>query len=162
MTNKEKLQLLLEGKCKWCKKPSNLGSEYRSLRYYNNESFDGLYFLRNSCSTYFYNNSTMGTYSRFDNDDEAGILKFLDDVVWMSKEKEGPAVWHQPIVEYLGNIYYSIDNRYYCETLIHDAIKTCCLNKELELGKITINNKQYTIAELEKLIELAEQIKSWK
>ena len=25
MTNKEKLQLLLEGKCKWCKKPSNLG-----------------------------------------------------------------------------------------------------------------------------------------
>lgn len=142
MTNKEKLQLLLEGKCNWCKTPYNLWNEYWSVLRYNQESFDGLYFLRNSCSTYFYNNSTMGTYSRFDNDDEAGILKFLDDVVWMSKEKEGPAVWHQPIVEKLGNLYYSIGGRYYNEKLIHDAIKTCFLNKELELGKITINNKQ--------------------
>ena len=162
MTNKEKLQLLLEGKCNWCRKPSNLWSEYWSRKRYNSDSLDALLFTRNSCSTYFYNNTTMNTYSLFDNDDEAKILKFLDDVIWMGKEKDGPAIWCEPIVTGYSDLYYLIENRYYHESLIHDAIKTCCLNKELELGKITLNNKQYTIAELEKLIELAEQIKSWK
>lgn len=74
MTNKEKLQLLLEGKCNWCRKPSNLWSEYWSRKRYNSDSLDALLFTRNSCSTYFYNNTTMNTYSRFDNDDEARIF----------------------------------------------------------------------------------------
>ena len=160
MTNEEKLRLLLEGKCRWCRKPSNLSSEYRSLKYYKHESSDALLFVRNSCSNYFYSNSTMNTYSRFDNEDEANILKFLDDVIWMGKEKDGPAIWCEPIVTEYGDLYYLLENRYYHESYIHDAIKTCIMNKELEIGEIIIKNKKYKIDELEKVIELIEQIKS--
>lgn len=160
MTNKEKLRLLVEGKCTWCRKQYNLSNEHTSRKYFKSESSDAILFDRNSCSTYFYSNTTMGTYSRFDNEDEAKILEFLDDVIWIGKEKDGPATWCEPVVKTEVSLYYLIENRYYHESFIHDAIKTCIMNKELEQGEIIIKNKKYTIDELEKVIELIEQIKS--
>jgi hypothetical protein len=166
MTSKEKLELLLD--CYVFKTTMDVVLENISRKCYNNVEEHWHRFERNSCSTYFYDVYNeryvvgAGFYTRYDNNDEQAILKYLENVVLISKNMNSEPIWFEPFFKSGDTIYHAISNQYYSEEVIQSAIQACCLNKELELGKITIKDKQYTIDEIEKLVEIAEQFGTWK
>ena len=172
MSNQEKLELIQSNPGCWIYSKSdvilNTAAFLRHCKTRENFDLSVVRYSKNSCSTYFSNyyrwyirdencNDCSCTYSRFDNEDTDGLLKYVERIV-LIESSDHKVLWAEKEVD--GKIL--IGKFLFSEEFLHEILVQQSLFQSQfgdEPTSIRLNGRIYSKEELESILEQIDSLR---